>query len=102
MKRLDCVFEEKLTAHSLLPAITSKKRDIPLQFWIIFFGVVTVALIAALAGLIFMLCEINWISFQMGFAHSLTLLFQTIATRGRNRQTSAGRCCSNRISNSVG
>lgn len=40
-----------------IAAITSKKRDIPLQFWIIFFGVVTVALVAALAGLIFMLCE---------------------------------------------
>lgn len=40
-------------------AITSKKKDIPLQFWIIFFGVVTVALVAALAGLIFMLCKME-------------------------------------------
>lgn len=47
------------TLSPFVAAITSKKRDIPLQFWIIFFGVVTVALIAALAGLIFMLCEIN-------------------------------------------
>ena len=49
-------------------AITSKKKEYPLKYWIGFFIGVTVLLIAALGGLIFMLCECQgrtakWIRF---------------------------------------